>query len=87
MAIKTATYESVMRGTAGYAGVKRQQLLDGQSTLLFPYISDRYMVGMEAAFMSEITCVEKRYDREGLWVACRYAPGAIVWFGTDDVYY
>jgi hypothetical protein len=87
MAFRLSTYESILRGTANLAGVKRNQLLTDSASLLFEYINMAYRTGFEYDWWPEITKTELRYWRDGLWSAGTYPDGAIVYYATDEVYY
>jgi hypothetical protein len=87
MALRTCTYESVLRGCANLSGVKRDQLLSESSSLLFEYINEAVRQFYEYDWWPELTTIELRYWRDGLWSAGTYPAGAIVYYATDGVYY
>lgn len=87
MAVRTVTYESVLRGIANLGGVKRDQLLTDHATLLFEYINRRVRMGWEFIFWPEFTRVEKRFFREGLWSPGTYSFGDIVFEDTEGGYF
>jgi hypothetical protein len=87
MAFPLSTYESILRGSAAFGGVKVQQLLTETSSLLFEYINVALREFYEADWWPEVTTTELRYWRDGLWSAGTYPDNAIVYYATDEVYY
>ncbi len=84
---RTVSFDSVLRGAANLAGVKRKQILDDQASLLFEFILSRTLEGWEYDWWPELMLVEKRYFREGLWAAGTFSSGAIVFFEPEEIYY
>jgi len=87
MALRTASYESILKGCANLAGVKREQLLSDTASLLFEFINTAFREGVEHDWWPEYNQVELRYWRDGLWSAGTYPAGAIVYYEPDEVYY
>jgi len=87
MALRTASYESILKGCANLAGVKREQLLSDTASLLFEFVNTAFREGVEHDWWPEYNQVELRYWRDGLWSAGTYPAGAIVYYEPDEVYY
>jgi hypothetical protein len=87
MALRTSSYESILKGCANLAGVKRNQLLTDSAALLFEFINMAFRKGIEADWWPEYLTVEQRYWRDGLWSAGTYPANAIVYYSPDETYY
>lgn len=87
MAVRTTDYQDVIRGIANKGGVLSARLQTEESALLFEFINSRYRQFHENTYWTELTVVEERYFRQGLWAAGTYIPGDIVYYSTDAVYY
>jgi len=87
MALRTITYQSLLRGASALGGVKYNQMLKETNALLFEYINMALRKGIEGDWWPEYTVVEERYWRDGLWTSGTYPDGTIIYYDTDEVYY
>ena len=87
MALRTVTYESLLRGASALGGVKINAMLKDTNALLFEYINEAYRKGRENDWFPDFTVVELRYWRDGLWSAGTYPDGSIVYDATTEQYW
>jgi len=87
MALRTVTYESLVKGASALGGVKHTQVLKDTNALLFEYINNAYRKGLEADWWPEFNTVELRYWRDGLWSAGTYPDGSIVYHTATEKYW
>jgi len=59
MALRTASYESILKGCANLAGVKREQLLSDTASLLFEFINTAFREGVEHDWWPEYRFITK----------------------------
>lgn len=85
--MRSVTFKSVLRGIAARVGDLVEEILEDDARIWFEYIDDRLRQAWEEYMWPEILITEKRYFREGLWVASTYANQAIVFYEPENRYY